>query len=41
MQILLVAEQNSEIVIMNHESRPTGMAPLSEANVVASNMNNS
>ncbi|GKE40433.1 hypothetical protein Tco_1463838, partial [Tanacetum coccineum] len=31
---LLVAEQNNELLMKNHESRPTGSAPLSEANVV-------
>ncbi|GKC23814.1 hypothetical protein Tco_1025964, partial [Tanacetum coccineum] len=36
---LLVAEQNNELLMKNHESRPTGSAPLSEANVVAHNQN--
>ncbi|GKF46138.1 hypothetical protein Tco_0135940, partial [Tanacetum coccineum] len=34
---LLVAEQNNELLMKNHESRPTGSAPLSEANMVAYN----
>ncbi|GKA76909.1 retrovirus-related pol polyprotein from transposon TNT 1-94 [Tanacetum coccineum] len=29
---LLVAEQNNELLMKNHETRPTGTAPLSEAN---------
>ncbi|GJX27688.1 hypothetical protein Tco_0235767 [Tanacetum coccineum] len=36
---LLVAEQNNELLMKNHESRPTGSTPLSEANVVAHNQN--
>ena len=31
---LLVAEQNNELLMKNHESRPTGSAPLLEANMV-------
>ncbi|KAK4268714.1 hypothetical protein QN277_025328 [Acacia crassicarpa] len=31
---LLVAEQNNELLLMNHESRPTGSTPLSEVNAV-------
>ncbi|GKE86090.1 putative reverse transcriptase domain-containing protein [Tanacetum coccineum] len=34
---LLVAEQNNELLMKNHESRPTGSAPLSEANVATYN----
>nr|GFA22064.1 hypothetical protein [Tanacetum cinerariifolium] len=34
---LLVAEQNNELLMKNHESRPTGSAQLSEANVVTYN----
>lgn len=40
MQVLLVAEQNNEIVMLNHQSRPTGSAPFPEVNVAASNYNN-
>ncbi|XP_028795622.1 uncharacterized protein LOC114751125 [Neltuma alba] len=32
---LLVAEQNNELLMRNHESRPTGSTPFPEANVVA------
>ena len=31
---LLVAEQNNELLMKNHESRPTGATPFPEANVV-------
>lgn len=31
---LLVAEQNNELLLKNHESRPTGSTPFPEANVV-------
>ncbi|GJS75880.1 uncharacterized protein Tco_0725761 [Tanacetum coccineum] len=34
---LLVAEQNNELLMKNHESRPTESAPLSEANMIAHN----
>ncbi|GJV20858.1 hypothetical protein Tco_1369878 [Tanacetum coccineum] len=34
---LLVAEQNNELLMINHESCPTRFAPLSEANMVAYN----
>ncbi|GKA30526.1 uncharacterized protein Tco_0716831 [Tanacetum coccineum] len=34
---LLVAEQNNELLMKNHESRPTRYAPLSEGNMVAYN----
>ncbi|GJZ49406.1 hypothetical protein Tco_0603596, partial [Tanacetum coccineum] len=34
---LLVAEQNNELLMTNHESRPTGSASLFEANVVTYN----
>ena len=29
---LLVAEQNNELLMKNHDSRPTGSAPFPEAN---------
>ncbi|XP_070677788.1 uncharacterized protein [Malus domestica] len=32
--VLLVAEQNNELLMKNHQSRPTGSAPFSEVNVV-------
>nr|GEZ29766.1 retrovirus-related Pol polyprotein from transposon TNT 1-94 [Tanacetum cinerariifolium] len=32
---LLVAEQNNELLMKNHETHPTGTAPLSEANATA------
>lgn len=32
---LLVAEQNNELLMKNHESRPTGSAPFPEANVTS------
>ncbi|KAK4259471.1 hypothetical protein QN277_005798 [Acacia crassicarpa] len=31
---LLVAEQNNELLLLNHESRPSGSAPFPEANAV-------
>ncbi|XP_021734894.1 uncharacterized protein LOC110701570 [Chenopodium quinoa] len=34
---LLVAEQNNELLMKNHESRPTGSTPFSEANVTTRN----
>ncbi|KAK9682454.1 hypothetical protein RND81_10G074700 [Saponaria officinalis] len=34
---LLVAEQNNELLMKNHESRPTGSTPLPEANVTSYN----
>ncbi|KAK9700204.1 hypothetical protein RND81_08G223400 [Saponaria officinalis] len=33
----LVAEQNNELLMKNHESRPTGSTPLPEANVTSYN----
>ncbi|XP_057452519.1 uncharacterized protein LOC130744345 [Lotus japonicus] len=36
---LLVAEQNNELLMKNHESRPTGSAPFPEANVATYNHN--
>ncbi|KAK9713567.1 hypothetical protein RND81_06G035800 [Saponaria officinalis] len=36
---LLVAEQNNEHLMKNHESRPTGSTPLTEANVTSYNEN--
>ena len=32
---LLVAEQNNELLMKNHEARPTGSAPFPEVNVTA------
>ena len=37
---LLVAEQNNELLMRNHESRPTGTAPFPEANVATIEHNN-
>ncbi|GJY61483.1 hypothetical protein Tco_0462140 [Tanacetum coccineum] len=34
---LLVAEQNDELLMKNHETRPTGVAPLPEANMATYN----
>ncbi|XP_074282577.1 uncharacterized protein LOC141607117 [Silene latifolia] len=34
---LLVAEQNNELLMKNHESRPTGSTPLPEANIMSYN----
>ncbi|CAM8978840.1 unnamed protein product [Rhodiola kirilowii] len=34
---LLVAEQNNELLMKNHHSRPTGSTPIIEANVIFSN----
>ncbi|XP_057248895.1 uncharacterized protein LOC125494756 [Beta vulgaris subsp. vulgaris] len=34
---LLVAEQNNELLMKNHESRPTGSAPFPEANATSHN----
>ncbi|XP_074277134.1 uncharacterized protein LOC141600784 [Silene latifolia] len=34
---LLVAEQNNELLMKNHESRPTGSTPLAEANIMSYN----
>ncbi|XP_056685697.1 uncharacterized protein [Spinacia oleracea] len=34
---LLVAEQNNELLMKNHESRPTGSTPFPEANVTSHN----
>ncbi|CAM8923087.1 unnamed protein product [Rhodiola kirilowii] len=34
---LLVSEQNNELLMKNHHSRPTGSAPLPEANAIFSN----
>ncbi|GAV74722.1 LOW QUALITY PROTEIN: hypothetical protein CFOL_v3_18202, partial [Cephalotus follicularis] len=33
---LLIAEQNNELLLQNHESRPTGSAPLPEVNATSS-----
>ncbi|GAV56992.1 hypothetical protein CFOL_v3_00531, partial [Cephalotus follicularis] len=33
---LLIAEQNNELLLQNHESRPTGSAPLPEVNATLS-----
>ncbi|XP_074353069.1 uncharacterized protein LOC141692223 [Apium graveolens] len=35
--VLLLVEQNNEILMKNHEARPTGSIPFPEANVVTSN----
>jgi len=40
MQVLLVAEQNNELVMMNHLSRPPRSAPLLEVNVATSGDDN-
>jgi hypothetical protein len=32
---LLVAEQNNELLVKNHQSRPTGSSPFSEANMTS------
>jgi len=40
MQVLLVAEQNNELVMMNHLSRPPGSATLLEVNVATSGDDN-
>jgi len=37
---VLVAEQNNELMMRNHLTRPTGSAPLSEVNVASSCYNN-
>ena len=34
---LLVAEQNNELLMKNHETRPTGTVPFPEANVATYN----
>ncbi|CAA7041966.1 unnamed protein product [Microthlaspi erraticum] len=36
MQILLVAEKNNQLVMLNHQLRPTGSVPFPEANVASS-----
>ncbi|XP_048599196.1 uncharacterized protein LOC125579266 [Brassica napus] len=40
MQVLLVAEQNNQLVTLNHQARPTGSAPFPEANVASSSYDN-
>ncbi|KAF8081658.1 hypothetical protein N665_0872s0005 [Sinapis alba] len=40
MQVLLVAEQNNQLVTLNHQARPTGAAPFPEANVASSSYDN-
>ncbi|XP_023635716.1 uncharacterized protein LOC111829907 [Capsella rubella] len=40
MQILLVAEQNNELVMLNHQTRPTGSMPFPEVNVASSSKRN-
>ncbi|XP_048634040.1 uncharacterized protein LOC125608137 [Brassica napus] len=40
MQVLLVAEQNNQLVTLNHQARSTGSAPFPEANVVSSSYDN-
>ena len=37
---LLVAEQNNELLMQNHQSRPTGAQPLPEVNAVVTNGHN-
>ncbi|CAN6542252.1 unnamed protein product [Malus baccata var. baccata] len=37
--VLLVAEQNNELLMKNHNSRPTGSAPFPEVNVASLEMN--
>ncbi|CAN6693208.1 unnamed protein product [Malus baccata var. baccata] len=37
--VLLVAEQNIELLMKNHQSRPTGSAPFPEVNVVSLKVN--
>ncbi|XP_021809586.1 uncharacterized protein LOC110753087 [Prunus avium] len=36
---LLLAEQNNELLLKNHQSRPTGSAPFPEVNVVSKGIN--
>lgn len=40
MQVLLIAEQNNQLVNLNHQARPTGSAPFPEANVASSSYDN-
>ncbi|XP_013669067.1 uncharacterized protein LOC106373442 [Brassica napus] len=40
MQVLLVAEQNNQLVTLNHQARPTGSAPFPEVNVASSSYDN-
>ncbi|XP_024013309.1 uncharacterized protein LOC112087598 [Eutrema salsugineum] len=40
MQVLLVAEQNNQLVMLNYQTRPTGSSPFPEANVASSSQNN-
>ncbi|XP_013718151.1 uncharacterized protein LOC106421858 [Brassica napus] len=40
MQVLLVAEQNNQLVTLNHQARPTRSAPFLEANVASSSYDN-
>ncbi|XP_024013304.1 uncharacterized protein LOC112087592 [Eutrema salsugineum] len=40
MQVLLVAEQNNQRVMLNYQTRPTGSSPFSEATVASSSQNN-
>ena len=35
--VLLLAEQNNELLMTNHQARPTGSTPFPEVNVVTSN----
>ena len=37
---LLVAEQNNELLLKNHQSRPTGSTPFPEANAITNEQNN-
>ncbi|XP_024011242.1 uncharacterized protein LOC112086515 [Eutrema salsugineum] len=40
MQVLLVAEQNNQLVMLNYQTRPTGSSPFPEVNVASSSPNN-
>ncbi|XP_074328320.1 uncharacterized protein LOC141666225 [Apium graveolens] len=37
MSVLLLAEQNNELLMKNHQARPTGSTPFPKANMVTSN----
>ncbi|XP_024006458.1 uncharacterized protein LOC112082971 [Eutrema salsugineum] len=40
MQVILVGEQNNQLVMLNHQTHPTGSSPFPEANVASSSQNN-
>ncbi|XP_024010557.1 uncharacterized protein LOC112085956 [Eutrema salsugineum] len=40
MQVLLVAEKNNQLVMLNYQTHPTGSSPFPEANVASSSQNN-